>query len=231
MSNVPGNFSAFRLSKGCKLELIFAMTPTSINVADERERACRSWEWFSRMGVSIAGALSATASERVDGSLFDRPMIFGYASEANRYGRGMRSAVSASGSSSHDLCEISHCSWLLVLGLPTMMVDALLVPSPGWARLPRNHISQPMHSCVVASVPSQTPLVAWPWVFHSQRVSGSTWNRWNWSDRGRDCDYGCDRGSVRCTRHMASARRHAIVPFHSCRIDYVGGRNLSWVRS
>lgn len=102
--NVPGDFSAFRLSRGCKLELIFATTPTSVNVADESASACRSWEWLATFGVSIKGALSATASDRVVGSLLVRPAV-GYASDAKRNGRGMRSAVRASGSASHDLLE------------------------------------------------------------------------------------------------------------------------------
>jgi hypothetical protein len=103
MSKVPGDLSAFRLSSGCRLELICAMTPTSINVAEERERAWRSCEWPSSVRVSTAGALSATASEGVVGSLCERPMTLGYANEAKRKGRGMSSAVRASGSSSHDL--------------------------------------------------------------------------------------------------------------------------------
>jgi hypothetical protein len=103
ISNVPGDFSNFRLSSGCKLEVIFAITPTSVKVADESTSACRSCEWLAMGSVSFCGALSATASERVDGSVYGRRGTLGYASDAKRYGRGMRRAVRASGSSSHDL--------------------------------------------------------------------------------------------------------------------------------
>lgn len=109
ISKVPGDASAFRLSKGCRLELTLAITPTRINVAEESERACSSWEWLATAGVSVAGALPATASERVDGSFCACPITLGYASDAKRYGRGMRSAVSASGNSSHDLSSFSNC--------------------------------------------------------------------------------------------------------------------------
>jgi hypothetical protein len=101
--NVPGDASAFRLSRGCKLELTFAITPTSINVAEESVRACSSCEWLATAKFSTAGALPATASDNVEGKFCVRPMTVGYASDAKRNGRGMRSAVSASGSSSHDL--------------------------------------------------------------------------------------------------------------------------------
>ena len=84
MSKVPGDASAFRLSRGCKLEWTLAITPTTINVAEESERACSSWEWFGTAGVSVAGPLSATASESVDGNLCAGPMMPGYASEAKR---------------------------------------------------------------------------------------------------------------------------------------------------
>lgn len=105
ISNVPGVVSAFRLSNGCKLELTFAMTPTNMRVPEESVSAWRSWEWLATGGVSMAGTLSATASERVEGNLCVRPMTPGYASDAKRNGRGRRSAVSASGSSSHDLLQ------------------------------------------------------------------------------------------------------------------------------
>lgn len=103
MSNVPGALSAFRLSRGCKLELILAKTPTSVNVAEDSASACRSWEWLATSGVSFP-ALSATASESVVGSKCVRPAV-GYASDAKRKGSGMRNAVRASGSSSHDLWD------------------------------------------------------------------------------------------------------------------------------
>jgi hypothetical protein len=87
-----------------------------MSVAEERERACRSCEWFSSVRVSTAGALSATASDRVEGSLCERPITLGYANDAKRYGRGMRSAVRASGSSSHDLHRSALSLVSLVLG-------------------------------------------------------------------------------------------------------------------
>jgi hypothetical protein len=77
MLKVPGAASAFRLSSGCRLELTFAMTPTKTKVAEESVRACRSWEWLATTGISVAEALSATASERVEGNLGDGPTALG----------------------------------------------------------------------------------------------------------------------------------------------------------
>lgn len=104
---VPGVASDFRLSRGCRLELIFAITPTNINVAEESVSACSSCEWLVTARLSTAGALSATASESVEGTFCVRPMTVGYASDAKRNGRGMSSAVRASGSSSHDLSALA----------------------------------------------------------------------------------------------------------------------------
>jgi hypothetical protein len=55
---------------------------------------------------SSSGVFSTTASDRLDGSLECGATPLGYANEAKRYGRGMRSAVRASGSSSHDLDDV-----------------------------------------------------------------------------------------------------------------------------
>jgi len=81
-TNVP--FAAFRLSSGCKLALIFAITPTSSSVAEERISACSSGARPSGYKGSTTGALSATASERVEGSFDLRPTAIGKASEASR---------------------------------------------------------------------------------------------------------------------------------------------------
>ncbi len=102
--NMP--FSSFRLSKGCKLDLTLAMTPTSNSVADERASACSNVTPLVAVMDSSSGVLSATASDRVEGNLECCTMPLGYANEAKRYGRGMRSAVRASGSSNHDLDSV-----------------------------------------------------------------------------------------------------------------------------
>lgn len=75
MLNVP--FSSFRLSSGCRLELVLAITPTRINVAEVRARRCCNREPVAMYCFSIGGVLSATASERVDGNLGTRPILFG----------------------------------------------------------------------------------------------------------------------------------------------------------
>ena len=101
MLNVP--LSSFRLSSGCRLELTLAITPTSNSVAEERASACSNGKPLVPVTDSSAGVLSAAASDRVEGSFDACPTPLGYANEAKIYGRGMRSAVRASGSSSHDL--------------------------------------------------------------------------------------------------------------------------------
>lgn len=69
--------------------------------------ACRSGEPLARAWVlgsdATAWSSRSLALSKVVGSLRLWAMMLGYASDANRYGRGIRSAVSASGSSSHDL--------------------------------------------------------------------------------------------------------------------------------
>lgn len=82
MMKVP--LTSFRLSSGCRLELIFAMTPTSSSVAEERIRACSTGAWPAGYKGSTVGALSATASERVEGSFDMRPTAMGKASEASK---------------------------------------------------------------------------------------------------------------------------------------------------
>jgi hypothetical protein len=99
------SLASFRLSSGCRLELTFAVKPTRSNVAEDSARACSNAPLCVAVADSSPGALSATASERVEGSLNVRPTPLGHARDARRYGRGMRSAVRASGSSSHDLCH------------------------------------------------------------------------------------------------------------------------------
>ena len=103
MSKMP--FSDFLLSSGWRLELILATTPTNVIVAEESTRACSSGESPVTCCVSTAGTLSAMASESVEGSLGLSPTTAGYANEAKRNGRGMRSAVRASGKSSQELLD------------------------------------------------------------------------------------------------------------------------------
>jgi hypothetical protein len=101
----------FRRSRGCcVLERIFDIRPTSINVVDVRVHACRRRDPRGRAStLGASGLLDRVSSNcspafnTVDGSLRACVITLGYAKDANRNGRGMSSAVSASGSSSHDL--------------------------------------------------------------------------------------------------------------------------------
>lgn len=102
------SFASFRLSRGCKLELTLATMPTSSNVAEERASAWSNGAPVVAFTESDTGTLSATASERDEEDSAGWPVPPGYASAAKRYGRGMRSAVRASGSSSHDLHSVSE---------------------------------------------------------------------------------------------------------------------------
>lgn len=79
-----------------------AATPTNSSVAEERVRACNSGAPGKALMDSIAGILSAMASDNDDGGFSEDRALFGYAKAARRYGRGIRRAVSASGSCSHD---------------------------------------------------------------------------------------------------------------------------------
>lgn len=59
--------SSFRLSNGCSVELTLAATPTNNSVAEERVRACNSGAPGKVLVDSIAGTLSAMASDSDDG--------------------------------------------------------------------------------------------------------------------------------------------------------------------
>lgn len=105
------SFASFRLSRGCKLELTLAAMPTSNNVAEERASAYSNGALFVAFAESDTGALSGTTSKRDEGSFAGCPVPLGYANAAKRYGRGMSSAVRASGSSNHDLYSASVKSY------------------------------------------------------------------------------------------------------------------------
>lgn len=59
--------SSFRLSNGCNVELTLAAIPTNNSVAEERVRACNSGAPGKAWVDSIAGMLSAMASDSDDG--------------------------------------------------------------------------------------------------------------------------------------------------------------------
>jgi len=112
--NVP--FSSFRLSSGCRLELTLAITPTSSSVPDERASACSNGKPLVAVAYSSSGDFSDTASDRLDGSSEGGLTPLGYANAAKRYGRGIKSAVRASGSSSQDLDSVLVVVLLIVAG-------------------------------------------------------------------------------------------------------------------
>lgn len=70
------------------------------NVVDVRKRAFRKEASLAVVSAATAGSFSKIASDRVAGSF---RAALGYAIDARRNGRGMSSAVSASGRSSNDL--------------------------------------------------------------------------------------------------------------------------------
>jgi hypothetical protein len=75
-------------------------------VVEESVHACSNCEPLANVETSdsfvTASSKRSLAESRAEG-LRPRETMLGYANEAKRYGSGMRRAVSASGSSSHDL--------------------------------------------------------------------------------------------------------------------------------
>ena len=98
---MPLELSTFRRSSGwSRLDRTLAVSPTTSNVAEVRKRECRSCGLFAAIAAAIADSFSTRVSDSVAGSFRG---VLGYANEARRYGRGMSSAVRASGKSSHEL--------------------------------------------------------------------------------------------------------------------------------
>jgi hypothetical protein len=98
----------FRRSSGWSaLDRTFAISPMSRSVAEDRMQALRSCAPFGRsfsFGCDDTESRSGSlALSNVDGTCRPWTTSVGYANDAKRKGRGMRSAARASGSSSHDL--------------------------------------------------------------------------------------------------------------------------------